>query len=238
MAEMHQQSMNQLSERLARLETQPQSLPQFPVSGNSETEILKEEKGKRIQELQIWVQALNGGTSALINPRNWEKPVSGIQAEQKNQRAQWEELSQLCNQVRNQYHGLLKDLAKQQENFDRLPIGTLEEKYRKLEFRLGEIQRLGTRPIHDKITSSGLHPTQSTPIQFDSTHSNPMHSDWTQSNPVSSSPMELNAIRSDSNPSNPTRGINAMPGQSNLIPLDGQTINPSDRTMPDKWSIL
>ena len=49
--EMHQQSMNQLGERLARLETQPQSLSQLPVSGNSATDLLKEEHGRRIQEL-------------------------------------------------------------------------------------------------------------------------------------------------------------------------------------------
>ena len=73
--ELHQQSMNQLGERLARLETQPQSLSQLPVSGNSATNPLKEEHGKRIQELQIWVQALNGGTSALVDPWNWENPL-------------------------------------------------------------------------------------------------------------------------------------------------------------------
>ena len=61
--EMHQQSMNQLGERLARLETQPQSIPQLPVPGSSATNPPKEEHGKRIQELQIWIQALNGGTS-------------------------------------------------------------------------------------------------------------------------------------------------------------------------------
>ena len=78
-----------------------------------------------MQELQIWVQALNGGTSAFVHPRNWENPVLGIQSEQ--QKSQWEELSQLCNQIWNQYHGL-KDLTGQ-ENFDRLRIETLEEKY-------------------------------------------------------------------------------------------------------------
>ena len=119
-AEMHQQSMNQLGERLARLETQPQSLSQLPVSGNSAVDPLREEHGRRIQKLQIWVQALNGGTSALVHPRNWENPVLGIQAEQRTQNSQWEELNQLCNQIRSQYHGLLKDLSRQQEKFDRL----------------------------------------------------------------------------------------------------------------------
>ena len=61
--------------------TQPQSM-QLPLSGSSATNSLKEEHGKRIQELQIWVQALNGGTSALVDPRNWENPLLGIQAEQ------------------------------------------------------------------------------------------------------------------------------------------------------------
>ena len=88
-----------------------------------------------------------------------------------------------------------KNLPRQQDKFDRLPIETLEEKYRKLEFRLGGIQRLGTRPIRDKITSSGLDSIQSTPIPFDSTHSNPMQSDLIQSDPASSNPVELNAIR-------------------------------------------
>ena len=120
--EMHQQSMNQLGERLARLETQPHSLSSLPVSGNSASDPLREEHGRQIQELQIWVQALNGGTSALVNPRNWENPILGIQAEQKTQNLQWEELNQLCNQIRKEYHGLLKDLSRQQEKFDRLPI--------------------------------------------------------------------------------------------------------------------
>ena len=71
-AEMHQQSMNQLGERLARLETQPHLLSPLPVSGNSATDPLREEHGRRIRELQIWVQALNGGTSASVNPRNWK----------------------------------------------------------------------------------------------------------------------------------------------------------------------
>ena len=186
--------MNQLGERLARLETQPQSHSQLPVSGNSAVDPLREEHGRRIQELQIWVQALNGGTSAMVSPRDWENPVLGLQAEQKTQNSQWEELNQLCNQIRNQYHGILKDLSRQQEKFDRLPIEILEEKYRKLEFRLGEIQRVGTQPIHDKITSSGLHSIQSTPIQFDSTQSNSMPSNRSQFNPTQSSSTELNAI--------------------------------------------
>ena len=78
---------------------------------------------------------------------------------------------------------------------------------RKLESRLGEIQRLGTQPIRGKITSSGLHPIQSTPIQSDSTHSNPMHWNRTQSNPAASNLM--NATRLSSNP---THGIDSMPG--------------------------
>ena len=72
---------------------------------------------------------------------------------------------------------------------DQLPVETLEERYRKLEFRLGEIQRLGTRPIRDKITSSGLDSIQFTPIPFDSTHSHPMQSDLIESNPASSNPI-------------------------------------------------
>ena len=75
--------MSQLGERIARLETQPQSISQLQVTGNPATNSPKEEHGKRIQELQIWVQALNGGTSALVDPRNWENPLVGIQAEQK-----------------------------------------------------------------------------------------------------------------------------------------------------------
>ena len=137
----------------------------------------------------------------------------------------------MYNQVRNQYHGLLKDLGRQQDKIDRLPIETLEEKYRKLESRLGDIQRLGTQPIRDKITSSGLHSIQSTPIQSDSTHSNPMHSDWTQSNPSAFNPGNSNAIRLDFNP---THGINLMPGQSNPASLDGQTVNPPPRTQAEK----
>ena len=61
-AEMHQQSMNQQGERLARLESQPHSHSPLPVSGNLANDPLREEHGRRIQELQIWVQALNGGT--------------------------------------------------------------------------------------------------------------------------------------------------------------------------------
>ena len=227
--ELHQQSMNQLGERIARLETQPQSLSQVPVSGNPATNPLKEEHGKRIQELQIWVQALNGGTSALVDPRNWENPLLGIQAEQKTQKAQWEELNQLYNQVRNQYHGLLKDLGRQQEKMDRLPIQSMEEKYRKLESRIGEIQRLGTQPIRDKIASSGLHSIQPTPTQSDSTHSNPIHSDRTQSNPAASNP--TNAARWNSNP---THGIDSMPGHSNPTLVDGSTVDSSPRTQVEK----
>ena len=227
---MHQQSINQLGERLARLETQPQSLSQLPVSGNLATDPLREEHGRRIQELQIWVQALNGGTSALVHPRNWENPILGIQAEQKTQNSQWEELNQLCNQIRKEYHGLVKDLSRQQEKFDRLPIETLEEKYRKLEFRLGEIQRLGAQPIHDKITSSGLHSIHSTPTQFAPTHSNPMPSDRTQS-----SPTELNAIRVDSNPAG---GIDPMPVQSSSTSSNGRSINPPPRTLSEKVDYL
>ena len=98
--EVHQQLMSQLGERIARLETQPQPASQLPISGNSATNSLKEEQGKRIQELQIWVQALNGGTSALVDPRSWENPLLGIQAEQKTQKAHWEELNQLYNTIR------------------------------------------------------------------------------------------------------------------------------------------
>ena len=126
--EMHQHSMNQLGERLARLESQPQSISQIPASGNSAASPVREEHGKRIQELQIWVQALNGGTSALVDPRNWQNPLLGLQAEQKTQRAQWEELNQLYNTIRNQYTGLLKDLGRHQEKVDRLPIQALEAK--------------------------------------------------------------------------------------------------------------
>ena len=229
--ELHQQSMNQLSERLARLESRPQSISQLPVSGSSGPNSLKEEHGKRIQELQIWVQALNGGTSALVDPRNWENPLLGLQAEQKTQRAQWEELNQLYNTIRSQYHGLLKDLGKQQEKVDRIPIQTLEAKYHKLESRIGEIQRLGTHPIHDKITSSGLHSIQSTPTQFGSAQSNPIRSDGTQSNPAASNPIDSNATKLNSNP---THGISSMPSQSNAPALDGQTVNPPPRTQAEK----
>ena len=229
--EMHQQSMNQLGERLARLESQPQSISQLSVSGSSAPISLREEHGKRIQELQIWVQALNGGTSALVDPRNWENPILGLQAEQKTQKAQWEELSQLYNTIRNQYHGLLKDLGKQQEKVDRIPIQTLEAKYHKLESRIGEIQRLGTHPIHDKITSSGLHSVQSTPTHFSSTQSNPIRSDGTQSNPMASNPIDSNAAKLDSNP---THGISSMPSQSNPMALDGRLINPPPRTQAEK----
>ena len=234
-AELHQQAMNQLGERLARLETLPQSHSQLPVSGSSAGDPLREEHGRRTQELQIWVQALNGGTSALVSPRDWENPVLGLQAAQKTQNSQWEELNQLCNQIRNQYHGILKDLSRQQEKFDRLPIETLEEKYRKLEFRLGEIQRLGTQPIHDKITSSGLHPIQSTPIQFDSTQSNPMPSNRNQFNPTQSSSTELNAIRVDSNPAG---GIDPMPVQSSSTSSNGRSVNPPPRTLSEKVDYL
>ena len=229
--EMHQQLMNQLGERISRLETQPQSISQLPVTGNPATNSLKEEHGKRIQELQIWVQALNGGTSALVDPRNWENPLLGIQAEQKTQRAQWEELNQLYNTIRNQYHGLLKDLGKQQEKVDRIPIQTLEAKKRKLESRVGEIQCLGTHPIQDKIASSGLHSIQPTLTQSGSTHSNLVQSDWIQSNPTASNPIDSNATRLDSNP---THGISSMPDQSNPTALDGQTVNPPPRTQAEK----
>ena len=73
--ELRQQSMNQLGERLARFESQSQSISQLPVSGSSAPNPQREEHGKRIQELQIWVQALNGGTTALVDPRNWENPL-------------------------------------------------------------------------------------------------------------------------------------------------------------------
>ena len=229
--EMHQHSMNQLGERLARLESQPQSISQIPASGNSAASPVREEHGKRIQELQIWVQALNGGTSALVDPRNWQNPLLGLQAEQKTQRAQWEELNQLYNTIRNQYTGLLKDLGKHQEKVDRLPIQALEAKYHQLESRIEEIQRLGTHPIHGKITSSGLHSIQSAPTQFGSTQSNPIQSDGTQSNPMASNPIDSNATKLDSNP---THGISSMPSQSNPMALDGQTVNPPPRTQVEK----
>ena len=57
----------------------------------------------------------------------------------------------LCIQLRDQYRGLQKDLARQQDKFDRLPVETLEENYKKSEFRLEEIKRLGIRPIRSKI---------------------------------------------------------------------------------------
>ena len=85
-AELHQQSMNQLGERLVRLESQSQVSTQCPVLGNSEAGTTTEEHGKRIQELRVWVQALNGGTSALVHPQSWENPSLGIQAEQKTER--------------------------------------------------------------------------------------------------------------------------------------------------------
>ena len=229
--EMHQQTMNQLGERIARLETQPQHISQIPVSGNPAVNSSKEEHEKRIQELQIWVQALDGGTSALVDPRNWQNPLLGVQAEQKAQRAQWEELSQLYNTIGNQYHGLLKDLGKQEEKVDRIPIQTLEAKYHKLESRIEEIQRLGTHPIHGKITSSGLHSVQSTPTQFGSTQSNPIRSDGTQSNPTASNPIDSNATKLNSNP---THCISSMPTQSNPTVLDGQTVNPPPRTQAEK----
>ena len=175
--------------------------------------------------------ALNGGTSALVDPRNWQNPLLGLQAEQKTQRAQWEELNQLYNTIRNQYTGLLKDLGKHQEKVDRLPIQTLEAKYHQLESRIGEIQRLGTHPIHDKITSSGLHPIQSTPTQLGSTQSNPIRLDGTQSNPAASNPIDSNATKLNSNP---THGISSMPSQSNPMALDGQTVNPPPRTQTEK----
>ena len=107
-AELHQQSMNQRSDRLARLEAQPQGQMRSPVSGESEA--TKDEYAKRIQELQIWVQALNGGTSALLDPRTWKNPILGVQVEQTTQRKRWEELHSLCVQLRDQYNGLLKEI--------------------------------------------------------------------------------------------------------------------------------
>ena len=207
--EMHQQSMNQLGERLARFESQPQS----------------------IRSSVSWVRALKGGTSALVDPRNWQNPLWGVQAEQKAQRAQWEELNQLHNTIRNQHHGLLKDQGKQQEKVDRISIQTLEAKYHKLESRIEEIQRLGTHTIHSKITSSGLHCIQSTPTQFGSTQSNPIRSDGTQSNRTASNPIDSKATKLDSNP---THGISSMPCQFTPMALDGQTVNPPPRTQTDK----
>ena len=85
------------------------------------------------------------GHVGLVHPWNWESPVLGIQAEQKTQRAQWEELNQnVQSGPETSIVDSLKDLGRQQDKIDRLPIETLEEKYRKLESRLGEIQRLGT----------------------------------------------------------------------------------------------
>ena len=133
--------------------------------------------------------------------------------------------------IRNQYHGRLKDLGKQQEKVERIPVQTLEAKYHKLESRIEEIQRLGTYPIHGKITSSGLHSVQSTPTQFGSTQSNPIRSDGTQSNPTASNPIDSNATKLDSNP---THGISSMPSQSNPMALDGQTVNPPPRTQTEK----
>ena len=109
------------------------SIESNQIEWSSAASPAREEHGKRIQELQIWVQALNGGTSALVDPRNWQNPLLGLQAEQKTQRAQWEELNQLYNTIRNQYTGLLKDLGKQQKKVDRLPIQALEAKYHQLE---------------------------------------------------------------------------------------------------------
>ena len=133
-ADLHQQSMSQAESAERARNSAPES-HEFPCIGGSET--MKDEYGKRIQELQIWVQALNGGTSALVDPRSWKNPILGIQAEQTTQKAQWEELHYFCSQLRNQHHGLLKDSARQQDKFDRLPIETLQEKYRKLETRIG-----------------------------------------------------------------------------------------------------
>ena len=146
--------------------------------------------------------------------------------------------------LRDHFNGLLKDLSRQQVKFDRLPVEILEEKNRKLESRLGEIQNLGFRPIRSKITSSGLDPIQSNPVSFDSTHSNPIqsnpvsfdstHSNPIQSNPASSNPVELNAIRADSTSSNPRHGIGSMPFQSNPSSSDCRTVDPPSRTMVEK----
>ena len=229
--EMHQQSMNQLGERLARLESQPQSISQLPVSGSSAVNPAREEHGKRIQEFQNLGPGPEWGYLGPGRPRNWQNPILGIQPEPKAQRTQREELNQLYNTIRNQYNGLLKDLGKQQEKVDRIPIQTLEAKYHKLESRIEEIQRLGTHPIHGKITSSGLHSIQSTPTQFGSTQPNPIQSDGTQSNPTASNPIDSNATKLDSNP---THGISSMPSQSNPMALDGQTVNPPPRTQTEK----
>ena len=187
--EMHQQPMNQLGERLSRLESQPHSISQLPVSGSSAPNPLKEEHGKRIQELQIWVQALNGGTSALVDPRNWQNPLLGVQAEQKAQRNQWEELNQLYNTIRNQYQGLLKDLGKQQEKVDRIPIQALEAKYHKLESRIEEIQRLGTHPIPGK--KPPVDCTQSSPLQLNLVRLNRIQFDRMGLNPIQRHPFLL-----------------------------------------------
>ena len=119
----------------------------------------------------------------LVDPRNWQNPLLGLQAEQKTQRAQWEELNQLYNTIRNQYTGLLKDQGRHQEKVDRLPIQALEAKYHQLESRIGEIQRLGTHPIHGKKTSSGLH---SNPIQW--------HPSLSIRIPLSWTPIQLMAL--------------------------------------------
>ena len=88
---------------------------------------------------------------------------------------------------------------------------------------------MGTHPLRDKITSSGLHSIQSTPIQSDSTHSNPMQSDWTQSKPVASNPTNANRLNS-----NPTHGIDSITGQSNPESRDGSTTTSSRQTQAEK----
>ena len=61
---------------------------------------------KRIQELQIWVQTLNGGTSAQVDPQNWENPLPGVRAEQQSLKMNQDELTRAHEGFRDIIRGL------------------------------------------------------------------------------------------------------------------------------------
>ena len=111
------------------------------------------------------------------------------------------------------------------KKFERWPVEKLEENYKKLEFRLGEIQRTGTQAIRSKVSSNGLdsNPMLSNPVQSDSIQCHSL-----------SNPIELNAIRADPIDSNPGHCAGSMPSQSNPSRMDRRMVDPPPRTLPDQ----
>ena len=186
----------------------------IPVPDQQSQEGNKGELLNRIQELQIWVQALSGETPANKNPQNWENPVSGIQAEQRNQRFSYDKLARSYDSLKETIRGLQKDLNRQQESIQSLPVSHLETRYKELKIRVDEIHRTWNQLNTDKITSNGSDPNEGP----NPTRVNPMGSDS-----MNSTPIELNAIRSGPMNSNPV--CNALDQvQVNIKPIQPQLV--------------